>query len=753
MKLHSSFPPKLIGFHLCSPPSLVAVFGWAVCLMGSAAVAQQPTCAPPASGNASCVQGVGPGYWPTAGSGLTLNVAAGTAVCNGAVVVPPYAGGTLAMTANATNYVFLDQNANCVPASNTSGFQSGQIPIATVSTGMSSINPNGVTDVRTWFVSRVGPTLLATDFPGADAGAKMNNCITALPGSGGTCDARGLEGAQTISSTVTIGAANQPVKLLLGVGTYTYAGTSAAFIIPTNCHGCSIEGMAPGANNVGSVIAATNVAGGGILINSGGDSTHLATHVRIANLEIDGPSFNSSTGVGIRASWSYFMNLQNLRIGAFQFGFDIDNSLVVSLVNVRSEGNDTNRLQVGTNGATIIGGSFVNPERGTDCAACNNGLIASGAGLYIVGTVFESDKLVNNSILLNLQRASQAFVSAYFEVNGTPGSGQTAIRVADESANGISGSFRSESVTIFGSRFQGNSSPTSTGIDIFNANGTIIDSCWMNNWTTVGIKLEGPTTSDTRIGPTINFTGTATPVSDLGGTRTRDIRFLDTGGWNVQTGGTITLLNATTVSSSAGLTITPGPLVMSGGVIDLNLSSGTDPTVAQGALYYKTTGTDRLRYSDASVWHSIPATDTTDTLTNKTLISPALTTPTIGGETVSAAPRAVYHAFLPGALTSAFCTAPCTIARVTLDKAITVTRVQVVLRKAPGTCTTNAVIRVTDGTNSVSVTLDGSIKDSGAVTQNYAAGVNLDVQLFVAASCGMNPTPQDANVEVQYRMQ
>ncbi len=66
MKLHSIFPSEHIGFPLCSQPSLVAVFGWAVCLMGSAALAQQPTCTPPASGNASCVQGVGPGYWPTA---------------------------------------------------------------------------------------------------------------------------------------------------------------------------------------------------------------------------------------------------------------------------------------------------------------------------------------------------------------------------------------------------------------------------------------------------------------------------------------------------------------------------------------------------------------------------------------------------------------------------------------------------------------------------------------------------------------
>ena len=42
--------------------------------------------------NAKYVQGFGPGYWPTAGSNLTLNLAPGTAVCSN--VVRTYAGGT-----------------------------------------------------------------------------------------------------------------------------------------------------------------------------------------------------------------------------------------------------------------------------------------------------------------------------------------------------------------------------------------------------------------------------------------------------------------------------------------------------------------------------------------------------------------------------------------------------------------------------------------------------------------------------------
>jgi hypothetical protein len=99
--------------------------------------------------NAKFVQGVGPGYWPTAGSNLTLNLAPGTAVCSN--VVQTYAGGTLTLAPSATNYVYLDASHNCAPASNSTGFTAATIPIATVVTTSTAIS--SITDVRTMFVS------------------------------------------------------------------------------------------------------------------------------------------------------------------------------------------------------------------------------------------------------------------------------------------------------------------------------------------------------------------------------------------------------------------------------------------------------------------------------------------------------------------------------------------------------------------------------------------------------------------------
>ena len=117
------------------------------------------------------------------------------------------------------------------------------------------------------------------------------------------------------------------------------------------------------------------------------------------------------------------------------------------------------------------------------------------------------------------------------------------------------------------------------------------------------------------------------------------------------------------------------------------------------------------------------------------------------GENISAAPRAEQNVFLPGVLTSAW-----TGATWTLDKAVTVTRVEVQAKTAPSGCTTNAVVRLTDGTTPINVTISAAASSSGAITQNYAAGSAITVAVQTAAA-GCATSPADANVVVQYRMQ
>jgi hypothetical protein len=80
----------------------------------------------------------------------------------------------------------------------------------------------------------------ASAFPGATAGAKIANCIADLPVSGGTCDARGLTGVQTISADPLAGVTN-PVTILLGEATFT----SVTWNFPIAAR-VSVRGSGPG---------------------------------------------------------------------------------------------------------------------------------------------------------------------------------------------------------------------------------------------------------------------------------------------------------------------------------------------------------------------------------------------------------------------------------------------------------------------------------------------------------------------------
>jgi len=119
----------------------------------------------------------------------------------------------------------------------------------------------------------------------------------------------------------------------------------------------------------------------------------------------------------------------------------------------------------------------------------------------------------------------------------------------------------------------------------------------------------------------------------------------------------------------------------------------------------------------------------------------------LNGEFLNAAPRSEQNIFLPGGLSTTW-----TGSTWTLDRGVTVTRVQVQAKTAPAGCTTNAVVRLTDGTTPVNLTIAAAANDSGAIAQNYASGAALTLSVQTAAA-GCTTTPADANVTIQYRMQ
>jgi hypothetical protein len=185
--------------------------------------------------NAQWCQGIGPGFWPTKGSGLTLNIAAGTSF-NGNTRFS-YAGGTLSMTDNTTNYVFLDTTASNAPAKNTTGYPSTGVPIATVVTASGQITT--ITDDRMsfWFqaISTTNPYAITFDMGGGRVTppATSESLLRHIIGGGLTnvSFASGLSGSYARARTASAGTYTITInKIVSGVttsiGTITFS-TSA----------------------------------------------------------------------------------------------------------------------------------------------------------------------------------------------------------------------------------------------------------------------------------------------------------------------------------------------------------------------------------------------------------------------------------------------------------------------------------------------------------------------------------------------
>ncbi len=231
-------------------------------LMAHVASAQNPqTQAAPLYGvNAKYTNGVAPGYMPCGAaatscastSGLNLSVGPGTANCAG--TIETYSGGTLTMTASATNYVYLDTSASCAPAVKTTTFTSTDIPIATVLTNGTGVT--SISDDRTPFVtpgsSGSGITQLTGDVtagPGSGSQAATLATVNSGPGVCGdsthvcqiTTDAKGRTTAQTpiaISggggigdTTVSVSAGTQSSNSCSSSTNVTMTGLTTSMVV------------------------------------------------------------------------------------------------------------------------------------------------------------------------------------------------------------------------------------------------------------------------------------------------------------------------------------------------------------------------------------------------------------------------------------------------------------------------------------------------------------------------------------------
>jgi hypothetical protein len=213
--------------------------------------------------------------------------------------------------------------------------------------------------------------------------------------------------------------------------------------------------------------------------------------------------------------------------------------------------------------------------------------------------------------------------------------------------------------------------------------------------------------------------------------------------------GTGTNLTSTTITGAAG-DVLRLEMVEPGGALTcyrngVSILTGTDTTYTGGSPgldMYDNVAT--AKYWNGGNLHPLGQLDLEADYTKVQHLNAGVG---MGTETFTASPRGEQDVFLPSALTSTW-----TGATWTTDKAVTVTRVQVQAKTAPAGCSTNAIVRLTDGTSPVNVTIAAAANDSGPITQNFAAGAVLTVSVQTAAA-GCSTSPADANAIVQYRMQ
>lgn len=134
----------------------------------------------------------------------------------------------------------------------------------------------------------------ASTFNGVDACAKIANAIASLPATGGTVDARGLQGAQNCGSD-PFSSSTVPVQLLIGKSTIT---STVGWTLPSNTriiglgkdksqivfNGTIVSGMTAASTSNNIEVASLGISASaktvtfGIYVNNGGSGQNVSIH-------------------------------------------------------------------------------------------------------------------------------------------------------------------------------------------------------------------------------------------------------------------------------------------------------------------------------------------------------------------------------------------------------------------------------------------------------------------------------------------
>ena len=162
---------------------------------------------------------------------------------------------------------------------------------------------------------------------GDDAGEKIVAAMADLPSTGGVVDARGIEGAQTITATITV---NKPVQILLGYAQYTTSVTRA-FDFTRSGRESSLIGVNRGAasgSTVGTRITAADSSVSSLIRIEGTDASTVCNHILLRDLTIEG-SDNSHSQLGILLNFAQLVDLERVQFFELGQAVDIDDVSVI----------------------------------------------------------------------------------------------------------------------------------------------------------------------------------------------------------------------------------------------------------------------------------------------------------------------------------------------------------------------------------------------------------------------------------------
>jgi len=311
-------------------------------------------------------------------------------------------------------------------------------------------------------IRRIGPIRFCDGFAGADAGAKITACIADLPSTGGVADARGLEGAQAVSTTVTI---TNPVELLLGAALLT-SSVAPAFSFDAGSDGSSLictaatritfaNGMAnfsrliriQNTSNITIKGCATDGNGNNA---AAGEQNHNIFITGSTDVWITGNVIHDAQGDGIFLADADRVSITNNtffnlgRMGVTLFGPTINN---ISVTN--------NKFRVGSRVTTsTTAGNFVHGEgaivsgAGRNITVSGNQMEGQGisftttdspwSGVQIKGNVIRPDEsaALGAAILL---RDTQDFTIEGNEIIGDTGVNRIGIHVQEIGASSVTG--------------------------------------------------------------------------------------------------------------------------------------------------------------------------------------------------------------------------------------------------------------------------------------------------------------------------